>query len=108
MRAFIAAGAALLVAACAPNETKEGKRSIAEKVEVGAPAPAYATVALDGDSVSLASMRGKVVLFNIWATWCHPCRAEIPELRALHSKYSDRGLELIGVSVDAVGSDDAI
>ena len=108
MRAFIAAGAALLVAACAPNETKEGKRSIAEKVEVGAPAPAYATVALDGDSVSLASMRGKVVLFNIWATWCHPCRAEIPELRALHSKYSDRGLELIGVSVDADGSDDAI
>jgi cytochrome c-type biogenesis protein len=78
------------------------------KVEVGAPAPAYQTVSLDGDSVSLGAQRGKVVLFNVWATWCHPCRAEIPELRALHAQYRARGLELVGVSVDADGSDDAI
>jgi cytochrome c-type biogenesis protein len=58
--------------------------------------------------VSLAQHRGKVVLFNVWATWCHPCRDEIPELRALHARYQSRGLELIGVSVDADGSDDVI
>lgn len=108
MRTFVVVGTALVVAACTPSEGKEGKSDAAEKVEVGAPAPAYATVALNGDSVSLASLRGKVVLFNIWATWCHPCRAEIPELRALHEKYKARGLELVGVSVDADGTDDAI
>jgi cytochrome c-type biogenesis protein len=48
------------------------------------------------------------VLFNIWATWCHPCRDEIPELREIHARYRSRGLELIGVSVDANGSDEAI
>ena len=78
------------------------------RAEVGAPAPAYATVSLDGDSVSLAQQKGKVVLLNIWATWCHPCRDEIPELRAIHARYRDRGLELVGVSVDTDGTDDAI
>lgn len=78
------------------------------RVEIGAPAPAYAAVSLDGDSVSLGAQRGKVVLLNIWATWCHPCRTEIPELRAIHARYRDRGLELIGVSVDADGQDDAV
>ena len=106
MTRFLVLGLAL-ASACARGESTQGK-AVAEKVEVGAPAPAYATVALNGDSVSLKSLRGKVVLFNIWATWCHPCRAEIPELRALHEKYKDRGLELVGVSVDADGTDEAI
>lgn len=78
------------------------------RVEIGEPAPAYATRSLEGDSVSLAGHRGKVVLLNIWATWCHPCRAEIPELRKLHEQYRDKGLELIGVSVDTDGTDDTI
>ena len=95
----------VLAAGCAADD---GGASAGDKVEVGAQAPTYATVSLDGDSVSLASLRGKVVLFNIWATWCHPCRDEIPELRAIHAKYRDRGLELVGVSVDADGTDDAI
>lgn len=93
-------------AACAKQDTTD--RASDERVEVGAPAPAYSTVSLAGDSVSLAGQRGKVVLFNVWATWCHPCRAEIPELRAIQAKYAPQGLELIGVSVDADGSDEAI
>ena len=105
-RAFVIRSLLLLLAAsCA---SADGGASAGDRVEVGAPTPAYATVSLDGDSVSLASLRGKVVLFNIWATWCHPCRDEIPELRALHAKYRDRGLELVGVSVDADGTDEAI
>ena len=106
LRAIGTATLTAMIAAC--SGAGGGDAAASGKVEVGAPAPAYRTVALGGDSVSLAAHRGKVVLFNIWATWCHPCRDEIPELQALHMKYRDRGLELVGVSVDADGSDDAI
>jgi thiol-disulfide isomerase/thioredoxin len=59
---------------------------------------------LDGRAVSLASLRGKVVLVNFWATWCGPCRAEIPDLVALQEKYRDQ-LQVIGVSQDEVPVD---
>jgi thiol-disulfide isomerase/thioredoxin len=49
-----------------------------------------------------------VVLLNIWATWCAPCREEIPYLQELYEKYSQRGLEVVGVSVDAAGEDEQI
>lgn len=77
-------------------------------VEVGRPAPRYAAMSLQGDSVSLASLRGDVVLLNIWATWCHPCRTEIPELERLHEQYQARGLHVVGVSVDVGGEDEAV
>ena len=92
-----------LLAGCAPPDAGD-----ASVVDIGAPAPAYRGQSLSGDSVSLADQRGKVVLLNVWATWCHPCREEIPELRALHDTYRSRGLELIGVSVDAQGNEDGI
>ena len=84
------------------------EQSAPERVALGEPAPAYAAVSLDGDSVSLGKLRGKVVLLNVWATWCHPCRTEIPELRALQQRYENRGLALVGVSVDAAGNEDGI
>ena len=80
----------------------------APRVAIGEPAPRYAAATLDGDSASTSSLQGKVVLLNVWATWCHPCRTEIPELRALHARYASRGLELVGVSVDSDGNDDGI
>jgi cytochrome c biogenesis protein CcmG, thiol:disulfide interchange protein DsbE len=98
----------LFGAACTAKDSPPGADESSGKVEVGAPAPGYRTVALSGDSVSLRDQRGKVVLLNVWATWCHPCRDEIPELQAIHTRYRARGLELVGVSVDADGSDDAI
>jgi thiol-disulfide isomerase/thioredoxin len=63
------------------------------------PAPAFTAVDLDGRSVSTQSFHGKVVLINFWATWCGPCRAEIPDLVALQDKYRDR-LQVIGISQD--------
>jgi thiol-disulfide isomerase/thioredoxin len=63
------------------------------------PAPAVAMRDIDGKSISSADLRGKVVLVNFWATWCPPCRAEIPDLVALQAKYGDR-LQIIGVSQD--------
>lgn len=67
--------------------------------------PAYSAKLLDGKSFDVGSEKGNVVLLNVWATWCGPCRFEIPELEALHKKYSDRGLRVIGVSVDESGAD---
>jgi len=77
-------------------------------VDVGRPAPSYHAVSVKGDSVSLEELRGKPVLLNVWATWCHPCRDEIPELQRIYERYRERGLKLVGVSVDAAGHDDAI
>lgn len=71
-----------------------------QSVDVGAPAPAYGTVDLQGDSVYLSDLRDKVVLLNVWATWCEPCREEIPALQALQEEYSPRGFEVVGVSID--------
>lgn len=73
--------------------------------EVGALAPEFASVTLGGDSISLADHEGKVVLLNVWATWCIPCREEIPALQRLHERFAEQGLRIVGVSVDARGEE---
>ena len=93
------------IAACAATDDAPDAPA---KVEIGARVPSYSALSMAGDSVSLAGLKGKVVLLNVWATWCAPCRKEIPELRALHATYKDRGLELIGVSIDTDGTDASI
>ena len=72
----------------------------AAAVDVGARMPDYSSSYLDGSKFDLAEKRDKVVLLNAWATWCGPCRFEIPELQAIHDKYAARGLEVVGVSLD--------
>lgn len=57
---------------------------------------------------TLASYRGQVVLLNIWATWCGPCRAEMPSIEALHHEYGPRGLMIVAVSVDEPGQQKAV
>ncbi len=66
------------------------------------PAPAFTVRDLEGREISTASLRGKVVIVNFWATWCGPCRAEIPDLVALQEKYKDT-LQVIGISEDEAG-----
>jgi cytochrome c-type biogenesis protein len=78
------------------------------RVEIGMEAPAYAARNLAGDSVSLALLRGKPVLLNVWATWCLPCKEEIPYLESLHGKHAAQGLQIVGVSVDARGDEQKI
>jgi cytochrome c biogenesis protein CcmG/thiol:disulfide interchange protein DsbE len=70
---------------------------------IGAPAPDYAAITPDGQSVTLASLKGQVVVLNIWATWCRPCLEEIPQLTALHAQHVAQGVKVIGVSIDAAG-----
>ena len=104
-RATAALGAAfisLAVASC------RGDRARPRAPEIGGPAPDYATTSIAGERVRLADQRGKVVLLNIWATWCRPCRQEIPALQALYDRRRAEGLEVIGVSVDARGEEEKI
>ena len=71
--------------------------------EVGSTLPEYSALWLDGSKFDLATRRENVVLLNVWATWCGPCRFEIPELQALHDRYKPRKFEVIGVSLDESG-----
>jgi cytochrome c-type biogenesis protein len=73
-----------------------------------APAPDVEFEALDGKSVRLSSLRGRVVLLNFWATWCLPCRAEIPEFNALQHDLESKGLSVVGVSVSPVDTSESI
>ncbi len=63
------------------------------------PAPDFKLTGLDGKSVTLADSHGKIILLNFWATWCGPCRAEIPDLVELQNKYKDR-LQILGLVID--------
>jgi thiol-disulfide isomerase/thioredoxin len=65
-------------------------------------------IALDGRRVDLAEYRGKVVLIDFWATWCKPCVESIPELKIIYDKYHDKGLEIIGISLDNKGTESRI
>jgi cytochrome c biogenesis protein CcmG, thiol:disulfide interchange protein DsbE len=67
---------------------------------VGQPAPQLIVPQLDGHEFNLAKLRGKVVLINVWATWCSPCRSEMPTLNAFYRRYHSRGLDLLGLSID--------
>ncbi|TVP54926.1 MAG: hypothetical protein EA351_12105 [Gemmatimonadales bacterium] len=91
-----------------------GLRTAAETEQVGEmadfeplnlPAPDYSAPDLEGNPVDLAEMRGEVVLLNVWATWCAPCRVEMPDLQRLHDEFSGDGLRVIGVSIDGPRSE---
>ena len=90
--------AGVLLGGCARDAGQAGT------VAVGAPAPAYGAPTLEGDSVRLTDLRGEVVLLNLWATWCPPCREEMPGLQALHEEYADQGLRVVGTSIDAASA----
>ena len=62
-------------------------------------APDFTLQALNDSSYTLSKMEGKVVLINFWATWCGPCRMEIPEFNELYKSYHEKGLEILGISV---------
>lgn len=68
-------------------------------------APDFTLKDLGGSDISLSDYKGKVLILNFWATWCPPCRAEIPDFIEVYSEYKDKGLEILGISVDQVSPD---
>ena len=71
-------------------------------------APDYKSITLDGAPVSISDYQGKVILVNLWATWCEPCREEMPALGELHSMFPRSDFEIIGVSIDDPGFEKVI
>jgi peroxiredoxin len=105
--AFVAfsliAAASVSLSACGDAPARSSTR-----VAIGEPAPAYTAQQMNGTPVSLADHKGEVVLLNVWATWCKPCRQEIPALDSLQREFGARGFRVAGVSIDVISDTVAI
>jgi cytochrome c biogenesis protein CcmG/thiol:disulfide interchange protein DsbE len=77
----------------------------AATAELGKPAPDFTLRTLDGDSVSLSSLKGRPVIVNFWASWCNPCRHEFPQLRKTIQKYKLDRLAVVGISFQDIDDD---
>lgn len=77
---------------------------VAVKEKEPIPAPDFSVADINGNPVSLNDFRGKVIILDFWATWCIPCRQELPHFQELHEAYKDRGFAMVGVSVDQGGT----
>ena len=90
----------LLAGTAAAGMAGIGVAAAVAPLATGAPAPAFQLDSSDGKAVDLGSLRGKVVMINFWASWCGPCRKEMPILEQLNKQYRGKGLTLIGVNVE--------
>lgn len=79
----------------------ERDRPAAEKGSLAIPAATVPFRTLEGDTVTLEALRGRVVVLNLWGTWCPPCRREIPELVELQERIEPRGATIVGLAVDS-------
>jgi thiol-disulfide isomerase/thioredoxin len=95
LRFPIAALAALLVASAWPAAATDG----------AAPAPAFSLASRAGGEVSLADLKGQVVMINFWASWCGPCRQEFPALDQIYAKYKPMGFTLVAINVETEKAD---
>ncbi len=88
-----------LAAGCSKDKSGDVSKKATEKSQ----APEISVVSLDNQQLTLASLKGKVVLLNFWATWCPPCREEIPSMMKLNSFMAGKPFQMVCVSVDEGG-----
>ena len=114
LTALSALGLVFLLVACGGDDQSPSDTSSASSASSGPlpgkvrdvepePVPDLKLETLDGASIDLAKQDGRVLLVNFWATWCAPCREEIPDLKTLHSDLKEDGLTVIGVALDRKG-----
>lgn len=72
----------------------------------GEPVPSFAAQTLEGETFRLSEHRGEVVVVNVWATWCGPCRVEMPGFQDVHASLADEDVQFVGVAVDRTGTED--
>jgi peroxiredoxin len=98
-------GSLLMATVVSPLAFADNVASIAQRgvVKPGEPAPNFQLRDMEGRIVSLSDLRGKVVLLNFWATWCGPCRVEMPAMERLYRTYDRKDFEILAVSTDAQG-----
>ena len=85
-----------------------GPFAFAASPKVGVAAPDFSVHTLDGRTLNLASLRGKVILLHFWATWCPPCREEFPLLQQVYQQHRQEGLEIIAVSMENTSDIDKV
>src|ERR1700691_1714679 len=105
MEAFMKAGALRIFVLILGLSLPLAAALPASNVAAGATAAAFQLPAAAGDPVSLAGLKGQVVLINFWASWCGPCRQEMPVLDQLYRKYKPAGFTLLGVNVEPKSAD---
>ncbi len=103
--AALTACALLMTAGCGQDSAGSGVAEAAESDATAAPQPApdFSLESLDGKQVKLSDYEGQVVLLNFWATWCGPCKIEMPWFLEFQRKYKDKGFTVLAVSLDEEG-----
>ena len=76
------------------------RASLGAEIESGKPVAAFRITTLTGVQITPASQRGRILVVNLWATWCAPCRQEMPALEAFYTKYRQSGVDVVAISVD--------
>lgn len=113
---FVILGLLIVIAGCSSGQNDQSPAEQTEPLEQIDPqstllypaqreakARDFEVTLISGESFKLSEQEGKVVILNIWATWCAPCREEVPDFVELYDKYRDQGLEILGVSIDKQG-----
>jgi len=85
------------------NNSEQAPQSVPQGGLVGKAAPDFSLTDMQGQQVSLSQYKGQVVVLNFWATWCPPCREEMPSMEKLYRDYKDKGLVMLAVNVEENG-----
>ncbi len=99
MALLLALGVAWIALSRVPVEAVSARSDRAPSPQTGFAAPDFTLETLNGQTVSLSGLRGQAVLINFWATWCPPCRAEMPAIQQVYDRYHDQGFTVLAVNL---------